>query len=274
DDTFIKKYAARIPPLKPNEPRQVFAPLLFPVLYKAQAADPDPIPDGNYDQIFIETADYDDGFAKIVHAYQPHSRNLLSEESDGAHPVHDAGVRIGWDDEQILIWYMRQMMMDPTVTNPDKRLDAPLGVFGYAVDVRDTSNAANPWESLNRVSAKQNLAVANPPNQPITFAHANTPLELPYQVYPLQLDGDKSKTYWLPMYFAHWNGHSMVLPDQDAADIYQTTNPNVKADPETTIPVAEQDPTDPEYPNKKTGTSASGPAKNQLNQMYAAAPIN
>jgi hypothetical protein len=274
DDTFIKKYAARIPPLKPHEPRQVFAPLLFPVVYKAQAADPDPIPDGNYDQIFIETADYDDGFAKIVHAYQPHSRNLLSEESDGAHPVHDAGVRLGWDDEQILIWYMRQMMIDPTVTNPDKRLDAPLGVFGYAVDVRDTSNAANPWESLNSVSTKQNLAVTNPPHPPIVFANANTQVELPYQVYPLQLDGDKSKTYWLPMYFAHWNGHSMVLPDQDAADIYQTTNSDVKADPETTIPVAEQDPTDPEYPNKKTGTSASGPAKNQLNQMYAAAPIH
>ncbi|MDL1894922.1 hypothetical protein FBQ82_01485 [Anaerolineae bacterium CFX7] len=275
DDSFVKKYAARIPPLKPNEPRQVFAPLLFPVLYKANAADPDPLPDGNYDQVFIETADYDDGFAKIVHAYQPHSRNLLSEESDGAHPVKDAGVRLGWDDEQILIWYMRQMMIDPTVvTNPDKRLDAPLGVFGYAVDVRDTSNAANPWESLNSVSTKQNLAVANPPNQSIPFANANTTLELPFQVYPLQLDGDKSKTYWLPMYFAHWNGHSMALPDQDAADIYQTTNADVKADPETTIPVAQQDPTDPEYPNKKTGTSASGPAKNQLNQMYAAAPIN
>ncbi|TAH49271.1 MAG: hypothetical protein EYC68_19285 [Chloroflexota bacterium] len=274
DDSFIKKYAARIPPLKPNEPRQVFAPLLYPVLYKANAADPDPLPDGNYDQIFLESADYDDGFAKIVHAYQPHSRNLLSEESDGAHPVKDAGVRLGWDDEQILIWYMRQLMIDPTVTSADKRLDAPLGVFGYAVDVRDTANAANAWDSLNGVNTKQNLAVANPPAEPITFANANTNLELPYQVYPLQLDGDKSKTYWLPMYFAQWNGHSMVLPDNDAAEIYQTTNPNVKADPETTIPVAQQDPTDPEYPNKKTGTSASGPAKNQLNQMYAAAPIN
>lgn len=273
-DSFIKKYAARIPPLLPNTTRQVFAPLLFPVLFKAQAADPDPIPDGNYDQVFIETADYDDGFAKIVHAYQPHSRNLLAEESDGAHPVKDAGVRLGWDDEQILMWYMRQMMIDPTVGNPDKRLDAPPGVFGYAVDVRDTANAANPWESLNGVRTKQTLAIANPPNNSILFANADTTLELPYQVYPLQLDGDKGKTYWLPMYFAHWNGHSLVLPDQDAAEIYQTTNADVKNDPETTIPVAQQDPTDPEYPNKKTGTSANGPAKNQLNQMYDAAQIN
>ena len=110
DDSFIKKYAARIPPLKPAEPRQVFAPLLFPVLFKANAADPDPAPDGNYDQLFIESAEYDDGFAKIVHAAQPPSQNLLVEESDGDHPVKDVGIRLGWDDEQILIWYMRQMM--------------------------------------------------------------------------------------------------------------------------------------------------------------------
>lgn len=253
DDTFIKKYAARIPALKPGESRQVFAPLLFPVLFKANAADPDPAPDGNYDQLFIETADYDDGFAKIVHAYQPPSRNLLSEESDGSHPVNEVGVRLGWDDEQILIWHLRQMRIDPSVTNPDKRIDAPLGVFGYAVDVRDPANPANPWESLNAVKTKQELAVANPPGNPLPFAPNGTGLELPYQVYPLQLDGDASKNFWLPMYFANWDGHSMVLPDQDAAEIYQTVNPNVKPDPET--------PT--------TGTGVTGPAQNALNKQYA-----
>lgn len=273
DDTFIKKYAARIPPLKPAEQRQVFAPLLFPVLFKAHPADPDPAPDGTYDQIFLESAEYDDGFAKIVHAAQPPSQNLLSEESDGAHPVKDVGVRLGWDDEQILIWYMRQMSIDLTVTNPDKRLDAPLGVFGYAVDVRDTSNPANPFESLNSVKTKQDLAVPNPPGQPVQFAPKSSLLELPYQVYPTQLDGDQTKNYWLPMYFANWNGHNVVLPDNEAAEIYQTTNPTVKADPETLIPVAKQDPSDPEYPNKMTGTGASGPAQNQLNKTYAAGKL-
>jgi hypothetical protein len=274
DDSFIKKYAARIPPLKPAEERQVFAPLLFPVLFKANAADPDPAPDGNYDQLFIESAEYDDGFAKIVHAAQPPSRNLLFEESDGAHPVKDVGIRLGWDDEQILIWYMRQMMIDPTVTNPDHRLDAPLGVFGYAVDVRDTSNPANPFESLNSVQSKQDLAVPNPPDQPVQFAPQDSVLELPYQVYPTQLDGDQTKNYWLPMYYANWNGHNVVLPDSEAAEVYQTTNPDVQADPETLIPVAKQDPSDPEYPNKMTGTGASGPAQNLLNKLYAAGNLN
>ncbi len=274
DDTFIKKYAARIPPLKASEPRQVFAPLLFPVLFKANAADPDPAPDGNYDQIFIEAADYDDGFAKIVHGFQPPSQNFLVEENDGAHPVKDVGIRLGWDDEQILIWYMRQMSIDTTVTNPDKRLDAPLGVFGYAVDVRDTSNPTNPFESLNFVKTRQDFAIPNPPGQPVQFSSKGSTLELPYQVYPTQLDGDQSKNYWLPMYFAGWNGHNIVLPDNDAADIYQTNNPTVKADPETLIPVAKQDPSDPEYPNKMTGTGVSGPAKNQMNKQYAPGKLN
>ena len=269
DDTFIKKYAARIPPLKPADQRQVFAPLLVPVLFKANAADPDPAPDGNYDQEFIEAAEYDDGFAKIVHAAQPVNRNLILEENDGAHPVTDVGIRLGWDDEQILIWYMRQMSIDPTVSNPDKRLDAPLGVFGYAVDVRDISNPANPFESLSLVKTKIDLAVPNPPGQPVEFAPKGSELELPYQVYPTQLDGDKSKNYWLPMYFANWNGHNVVLPDNDAAEVYQTTNPTVKADPEVLIPVAKQDPSDPEYPNKMTGTGVSGPAQNNLNKTYA-----
>src|SRR6267378_853754 len=73
---FVKRYAAPIPPLKAPNKRQVFAPLLFPVLFKINAADPDPFPDGIYDDLFIEAAGYDDGFAKIVHAHQPPSRDL------------------------------------------------------------------------------------------------------------------------------------------------------------------------------------------------------
>jgi hypothetical protein len=117
------------------------------------------------------------------------------------------------------------------------------------------------------------LTIPNPPDPAIAFEKAKTAFELPYQVYPLQLDGDTSKNYWLPMYFANWNGHNMVLPDDEAAEIYQTHNVDVNSDPEQVIPVGKQDPSDPEYPNKKTGTSAKGPAKNQMNQVYAAQPV-
>jgi len=261
DDSFIKKYAARIPVLKPGEPRQVFAPLLFPVLFKAKATDPDPAPDGKYDSLFIEAAAYDDGFAKIVHARQPVSRNFLAEESDGAHPTKDAGLRLGWDDEQILIWYMRQLTIDPTVAAADRRLDAPLGVFGYAVDVREAALPEKPWESLNLVASKNPLSIPADKNQPEpALMLGDFRGELPYQVYPAQIDGNKNNNYWLPMYFAAWNGHSLVLADTEAAEVYQTTNPDVKADPEDPI--------------NDTGTGVRGPAQNQLNKIYDPGTIN
>jgi hypothetical protein len=251
DHTFIRNYAARLPALTPGTPRQLFAPILFPVLHKINPGDPDPSPDGNFDQLLIEASNYNDGFAKIVHAMQPKSRQLLEEENESGHPVKDIGIRLGWDDEQILIWYLRQLAEDSTVSNPEKRLDAPLGVFGYAVDVRETAVPENPWETLNGVTNRAQLTVSNPPHGPIVLGDFDG--ELPYQVYPMQLDGNSDGDYWLPMYFTNWNGHSMVLPDSDAADVYQTGADDVKADPEI----------------GDTGTGVSGPAKHRLNQIYA-----
>jgi hypothetical protein len=258
EDSFIKKYAVRIPALTLHSARQVFAPILIPVLFKAKATDPDPAPDGNYDDLFLEAAEYDDGFAKIAHAVQPVSLNLLAEESDGAHPLKDIGIRLGWDDEQILIWYMRQMMIDPTVTGPDKRLDAPLAVFGYAIDVRESATPANDWESLTLVESRVPLVLQFlDGGDPASITLGDFSGELPYQVYPSQLDGDLTKSYWLPMYFAAWNGHSMVLPDEDAANIYQNTG-SVRPDPVTLT----------------TGTGVSGPAQNQASKIYQAPKLN
>ena len=103
-----------------------------------------------------------------------------------------------------------------------------LGVFGYNIDVRETAEPENNWESLNSVQSNQPLVLSNNSN---IIELGSFQGELPYQVYPMQLGGDKSLNYWLPMYFASWNGHSMVLPDEDAALIYNTTNIDVDADP-------------------------------------------
>ena len=119
------------------------------------------------------------------------------------------------------------------------RLDCPLGVFGYKVDVREKGNAA--WDTLNFVKSKAPLTIAE---QNIgDFAG-----ELIYQVYPSQINGDISNNFWLPMYFANWAGKSMVLPDTDAADIYQN-NADVKADPLTGV---------------------TGASQNNLNKIYTA----
>jgi hypothetical protein len=213
NDPFIKKYAARIPPLPAGEDRNLFAAVLFPVMKNGQN------PDGIYDELFIEAARYADGFAGLVHSYQPKSHNLLVEKADGFHPQKEMGIRLGWDDEQILIWYLRQMAFDPNLGT--KRLDAPLGVTGYGIDVR-LFGAAN-WESLTHVSSKGDLTL-----DAINFG--NFTGELPFQVYPTKLAGN----FWLPMYFANWNDQCAVLPDKRAADLYAN-------DREKNLPVALSD---------------------------------
>jgi len=233
---FMRRYAARLPALTDGIPRQLFAPLLFPVLPKLNAGDPDPPPPpGNYAELFTEVADHDDGFARIVHAMQPKTRNFLSEDERGASPAGDSGIRLGWDDEQILIWYLRQLTLDPGV---GAQIEAPLGVNGYAVDVRKTGDA--DWVSLNAVASKNKLTLAGVPGDFGKFKG-----DLPYQVYPSQLDG-RDGTWWLPMYFANWTGGRIVLPDADGVKVYHHGKPFRTPDKDNTYNIVyPAEPTDP-----------------------------
>ena len=140
------------------------------------------------------------------------------------------------------IWYMRQMMEDETIPS-GSRIDSPIGVFGYRIDVK--KEGAADWESLNKVKNKVPLTING--NDIADFDD-----ELLYQVFPSQLDGDKDKSYWLPMYFASWHGKSMVLPDDDAVSIYQNDQGDVQAD---------------------GGTHITGPAQTGLAKMYKPEPI-
>jgi hypothetical protein len=213
-DPFIKRYAARIPVLEKNEARSLFAAVLFPVMKENEP------PVGIYDELFIEAARFNEGFATIVHSNQPVSGNILSEEQDGFHPQKELGIRLGWEDEQILIWYLRQLTVDESTGASMERLDAPLGVAGYHIDVRKiTENGPGEWESLNHVKSNGNMVLEG-----IIMDEYDG--ELPYQVYPIKTyDDDPSRVnhnYWLPMYFANWNNASIVLPDKTAARIYHS----------------------------------------------------
>ncbi|MBZ5655741.1 MAG: hypothetical protein LAO56_10750 [Acidobacteriia bacterium] len=214
DFDFLKRYAARIPALEKNKRRQVFAAVLFPVLNSIPGP---PVVPGNYDEVFIEAADYDDGYAKIVHAVQPVSQNLLAEDPDGFSPLTDIGIRLGWDDEQILIWQSRQLQADPTapkIAGQPQRLDAPMGVFGYRIDAR--KHPETEWHSLVRVRSKTDIKID-------TVSLGKVTEELPVEVHPQQLDGyQDTSQFWLPSYFSQWNGKSLVLPDEDAAVLYKT----------------------------------------------------
>jgi hypothetical protein len=217
DAPFIKRFAARIPKLKPGEKRTLFAPVLFPVLHNYPSGVPEP--KAPWDEIFKEVNAYDDGFAKIVHSNQPVSLNLLKETSDGAQPVHDAGIRLGWDDEQLLIWYIRQLAENPD--EPGKRIDTPLGLFGYRVDVRQS--LAAPWQSLNTLITNQDYKIGD-----ISVGNEiNKEMEMPYLVYPSQVDGQAGKSFWLPMYFTNWIGKSLVMKDDVAAKLYRHDDANL-----------------------------------------------
>ncbi len=211
-EVFIKQYAARILPLKKDDQnnfieKALFAAVLFPVVKPGED------PDGIFDELFIESAAYQDGLAKILHTNQPASANLLQEKQDGFHPQKEMGIRLGWDDEQILIWYLRQMAKDES-TSGGNRLDAPLGVMGYHIDVKEAS-VANGWESLTHVTSNGEMML-----EEINLGSYRG--ELPFQVYPVRLYNANITdiNYWLPMYFANWNDYSMVIPDKTAAQMY------------------------------------------------------
>ena len=259
-DVFVHRYAARIPRLVSDEPRQVFATVQFPVLFKGSAGGPNPQPPGKYDQLFVEAATYDDGFAKIVHSRQPVNRDLLEEAADGAYPVKDVGISLGWDDEEITDRYIRQM--EDVGGTMGGRLDAPLGVFGYAIDVRAASEPPNEWESLNYVESDRPLVLGNPTSPGDDIELGDFAGELPYQVYPMQVDGQKTQSYWLPMYFADWSGHSMVVPNREAAAIYRT-------DETIADPLVE----DPLHPENDTGTGVTKPTGNASDPVYQPGPI-
>lgn len=200
---IVKRYAARIPALSVQRP--LFAAVQFPVSAAPLI--------GNYDPIFVEAEDYDDGFGKIVHCMQPVSANLLLEpgqENEGAQHTRDFGIRLGWDDEQLLIWQNRQMTIDPDLGT---RLDAPMGVFNYRIDVRKNGEYDTKWNSLTKV---QGDLVLNS----IEIGNIND--ELGIEVGPTQLDGQKDGIFWLPMYYTIWGGSSLIIKDEKAATLAGT----------------------------------------------------
>lgn len=232
---LVKRYAAKLPKLKPNEDRTLFAAVQFPVLIKAQEPadklDADiPLVPSSFDELLIETAQYDDGFCKIVHASQPVSSDLLREDEDKDLPViTEAGIRLGWDDEQLLIWLNRQMKGDESLLPAVRRTDAPMGVFQYRIDVREHSDAdpnPNPWAPLCAVRARADLMLGGQ-----LIDKAGREGELGVEVYPSKPDARQNQPFWLPQHFAYWVGNSLVLPDNDAIDIFkkaENTEPKKK----------------------------------------------
>lgn len=230
---LVKRYAAKLPKLKNAETRSLFAAVQFPLIVPTGvgwAPDDVTVQPVNFDELLMETQQYDDGFCKIVHANQPISSDLLREKEDKDQPViTDAGIRLGWDDEQLLIWMNRQLKEDESRgVGSGLRIDAPMGVMQYRVDVRlqsDEDVNPNAWQPLCLVRNKADLVMAGQ-----TIDAADRQQELGVEVYPTKpVPGGG---FWLPQYFANWIGNSLVLADKDAHDIFKkdkNTVPNKQA---------------------------------------------
>ena len=184
---LIKLFAARTPALTAG--RQLFAPLLFPV---SQKTTPPAIDEAN-----IEVQEYDDGFAKIVHCFQPTSADVAVGDQNQLVAATDAGIQIGWDDEQVTIWHNRQL--DGARSTSIDNL--PLGVLGYRVDVRQ--GTSGPFTPLCLVQATINFD---------SSIDGTLDMEAPIEPSPTRaLGGDPEP--WLPRYFAQWRGTSLIAPD-------------------------------------------------------------
>ncbi|RYZ62775.1 MAG: hypothetical protein EOO14_01250, partial [Chitinophagaceae bacterium] len=213
--TLTRTYAARIPNLKNITSRKLFAVNQFRV-YPA----PDNSNSAAYDEIIRESIIYDDGFAKIVHASQPVNQDLSIEDDNSNPPTHDVGIRLGWEDEQITIWYNRQLSQKEEFSNLP--VDAPMGVFGYRVDAREKGSA--DWLSQNMVVNTAPVVLAN---GGIEIMAAGTPLEPGTEVTPAAHGDIANEGMWAPMYYTSWIGKSLGTSDKDAAEIYQLNNESV-----------------------------------------------
>ncbi len=216
----VRSYAARLPVLEAGSDRPLFAAVLFPVGSTAA---------GNYDEALAESASYGDGFAKIVHASQALTADAASSGHNQLRPATDAGIDLGWDDEQVTRWLNRQLAAMRARLGGDPTLvEAPLGVSGYRIDV-STHEEPNPpdWKSLCRaisIDGDGNPAPLQFPPPPAAAVFSTTfNDELTVEPAPARSIHATNQTAWLPQHFTRWQGGSLVANDPTLFELSGTT---------------------------------------------------
>jgi hypothetical protein len=202
DQQPVRSYAARIPAL--SQAQRIFAAVLFPVVPTAPKAGSNVL-----DVAQLEADLYIDGYAQVVHAYQPDSADAIVGNDPTLVPGTDAGFQIGWDDEQVTVWIQRQVQAAQDLYSNQPADEFPLGVHGYRVDARqvadgnaDPASPTPPWHSL--VSVNASVMAGN--------SFSATAVE-EMTVEPTPVRNGNSPNFWLPRYFAHWRGRSLVVND-------------------------------------------------------------
>jgi hypothetical protein len=236
DDANVNFYTARISAI--TESRQIFAPVLFPVLHINDDGSEEATV--TFDDVFKDVVQYDDGFAKIVHCSQAINTNPILETKDGPSPLMDTGIRLGWDDEQILTWLIRSY--DEThVPAASEKAHSKLTVSRYRIDAAEISKHAfdtddisvtereigNRWKSQVAISSKNTLSLTP------EISLGDFKGETGVQISPAR-SSSNDRQLWLPAFFTFWNGTSLALPDPIPDEInkltaYKKTQPQTKA---------------------------------------------
>jgi hypothetical protein len=198
----VRLYSARIPAL--TSPQSLFAAVLFPTIPTVPKAASNVLHVAQY-----EADTYVDGFAKIVHGYQPDTADAIVGNDPNLVPGTDAGFHVGWDDVQVTTWFQRQVQAAQDLHKNNPADEFPLGVQSYRVDARhvsggtaDPQSPTPPWESLVKVNATVSAGDSFTASQDEELGIEPTPVA----------NGD-STNFWLPRYFAHWRGRSLVVND-------------------------------------------------------------
>jgi hypothetical protein len=200
----VKSYAARIPALDAVHGRSLFAATLFPIVA---------VPPANLGTAQLEAEEYDDGFAQIVHANQPVTIDTATLDPNQIAPGTEAGIQIGWDDEQVTVWLNNQIdLLRDRVGGTTIMPEVPLGVQGYRVDVR--LKGATLWDSLCVINGTLPFNQTSFGGAASTSITGNEFWVAPAPVRPSANDNSSNdQPGWLPLYFAQWAGASLVLPD-------------------------------------------------------------
>ena len=188
DHTFIRRYAARIPRLVAGKPRHVFAAIQFPVLFKPAPGDADLLR-----QQLRRAVHRSSRLRRRVRQDRPRRQPVSQRPARGEerrhHPVKDVGISLGWDDEEITDRYIRQLATIRAGRQAHRRAARRVWVRDRR---RETAEPAAVGVAEPRVRAVS-AADGRQSGDGRCGASAHVDGELPYQVYPVQLDGDKNK---------------------------------------------------------------------------------
>ncbi|MEM1196033.1 MAG: hypothetical protein AAGH57_08020 [Pseudomonadota bacterium] len=195
DPDYLRIFGTRVPELETTRARAVFTPVSFPIAADAAAQ----AALGSLDEVFDEAISFDDGFAKVVHARQPGTSDLVADDGSGLPLQTDPGIQLGWDDEDVVVSMNRGISDNPDGTMAP---DAPSGVMGYRIDVRQPGDA--DWTSLCRIEGPAGSMFSG-------VALGALDGELNLEVHPTQVNSQ----FWLPTYYTRWIGGSIVAPSEE-----------------------------------------------------------